>query len=76
MTANIRTLQMLMRLSRLLNGMTGGSFDEMFCSRIWRASYGKGRLVVAIDALMFRLYGEVDHCRNCTLYEFLRKSEE
>ena len=46
--ANIRTLQMLMRLSRLLNGMTGGSFDEMFCSRIWRASYGKGRLVVDI----------------------------
>ncbi|HRP25368.1 hypothetical protein [Thauera sp.] len=74
MPANIRALQMMMRLSRLLNGLTGGSFDEMFCSRIWRASYGDSRLVRTIDAIMFRIYGERDHCRNCTLYEFLRKA--
>lgn len=76
MTANIRALLMLMHLSRLLNGLTGGSFDEMFCSRVWRSTHGRGRLVRLIDALMFGIYGERDHCRNCTIYEFQRKSRE
>jgi hypothetical protein len=75
MSANIWITQMLMRASRLLNGCTGGSFDEMLCSRIWRSS-PNGRLVRAIDALMFRVYGEREHCRNCTIYEYLRKAND
>lgn len=67
---------MLMRLSRLLNGCTGGSFDEMFCSRVWRASYGRGRLVKTIDAVMYRIHGEREHCRNCTIYEFMSKANK
>jgi hypothetical protein len=75
MSANIRITQMLMRLSRLLNGLTGGSFDEMLCSRIWRSS-PKGRLVRTIDDLWFRVYSEPEHCRNCTIYEYLRKAND
>jgi hypothetical protein len=75
-TEDIRVMDMLRRLSRVLNGLTGGDPDEMFCSRIWRSSQGQGRLVRAIDALMFRVYGEPEHCRNCTIYEYLRKAPQ
>lgn len=72
MATDIGIIDMLQRVSRLLNGLTGGSFDEMFCSRIWRSCNGDCLLVDLIDALMFRIYGEDQHCRNCALYEFLR----
>jgi hypothetical protein len=75
MWTDIRITHLLMALSRLLNGLTGGSFDEMLCSRIWRSS-PRGRLVQAIDALMFRVHGEHEHCRNCTIYEYLRKAND
>jgi hypothetical protein len=66
---------MFMRASRLLNGLTGGNFDEMFCSRLWRSS-PRGRFVRTIDAIMLRVHGETEHCRNCTIYEYLRKAND
>lgn len=66
-------MQTLTAISRFLNGLTGGSFDEMLCARAFRADYrGEGRLVRTIDAIMLALRGERGHCRNCALSEFLR----
>jgi hypothetical protein len=48
----------------------------MLCSRLWRESRGQGRLVRAIDALMLYAYGAPEHCRNCTIYEYLRKAND
>ena len=72
MATDIGIIDMLQRVSRLLNGLTGGSFDEMFCSRIWRSCNGDCLLVDLIDTLMFRVYGERQHCRNCAIFEFQR----
>ena len=67
-------MQFIRFLSRIVNGLTGGSFDETFCSRAWRADYHEeGRVVRTIDKLMLALFGETHHCRKCALREFKRR---
>lgn len=73
MMADNRTIIMLKRVSRLLNGATGGSFAEMFCSRVWTRNQGRGILVRLLDAAALILWGERDHCKNAALAEYMRQ---
>ena len=70
----MRITTMHRRVSCFINGLTGGSFDELFCSRVWWTTNGDSFLVDLIDAVAFRLYGERQHCRNCAIAEYLRKA--
>jgi hypothetical protein len=53
--------------SRILNFLTFGSFDETFCSRIFRhrRSVVAGLLIPLIDAGFYHISGEEYHVYQC-----------
>ncbi len=67
-------LQLLIAIDQLINALIGGWADETLSSRAWRmARESNGWITVRnwID-LIFRIFGERDHCLNSYMSEKLR----
>jgi len=57
--------------SIFINSVMGGNEREMLSSRCYRLRSNMywGTKMFVIDFYFLKVFGEVDHCKNCYLYE-------